>query len=347
MAWVDKNKIQECLLAVSDDSINHSQLTELVKISRLMIQSYLINYRSKVLNLIARNGITITDLSYDCIADAFGRNNENKFHIIKKFVSSLDQNINEIQELNLFLAFKSFLIKVADAQISKLYCQSDPIGSKILRNVKDVVRSSDKFRIVKNLRGLILVASNSDELLCKPEFPFEKILNEFNIHGNGSDTNSLLNELWRILINQGEYRKSILLTDAVSLFKKYFSAEINDAYEINELLLLSPVHNDGFEEFESLHVKQKVENYIKEKILLDYFVKGKINKEDAESIYLTIRDIINDWYYGVEIKDSIYNYFTAHHKSEKEEYLKNYRTKVEYLVKLARDEFAIYLLREI
>lgn len=347
MSGFDKNKIRECLLAVSDDSINHSKLTELVKISRLIIQSYLINYRSKVLNLIARNGITIIDLSYDCIADAFARNGEDKFYIIKKFIYSLDQDIAVIKELNLFFAYKNFLIKVAEAQISKLYCQSDPIGAKILRNVKDVVRSSDKFRIVKNLRGVTLVASNGDELLCKPEFPVEKIQNEFNIHGNGADTNSLLNELWNILINQGEYRKSILLTDAVSLFKKYFGADINDAYEINELLLLSPVHNDGFEEFEILHVKQKVENYIKEKILLDYFVKGKINKEEAESIYLTMRDIITDWYYGVETKDSIYNYFSAHHKSEKEEYLKNYRTKLEYLVKLAREEFAIYLLREI
>lgn len=313
----------------------------------MIIQSYLINYRFKVLNLIARNGITLTDLSYDCIADAFARNGEDKFYIIKKFISSLDQNITKIEKLNLFFAYKNFLIKVAETQISKLYCQSDPIGSKILRNVKDVVKSSDKFRIVKNLSGLTLIASNGDELLCKPEFPVEKILNEFNIHGNGSDTNSLLNELWHILINQEEYRKSILLTDAVSLFKKYFRAEINDAYEVNELLLLSPVHNDGFEEFEILRVKQKVENYIKEKILLDYFVKGKINKKEAESIYLTISDITNDWHYGVETKDSIYDYFTAHQRSEKEEYLKNYKTKVEYLVKLAREEFAIYLLREI
>lgn len=239
------------------------------------------------------------------------------------------------------------MIKVADAQLSKLYSQSDPIGSKILRNIKDVVRRFDKYTIVKSLRGLTLVVSNNDELFCKPEFPLEKIITEFSMNGNESDTNSLLERLHQVLINQNEYRKSILFTDTVSLFKKYFSAEINDAYEINELLLLSPVHNDGFEEFEILQVKQKVENYIKEKILLDYFVKGKINKEEAESIYLAIRDIINDWYFGVETKDSIYSYFSAHHHLEKEEYLKNYRTKVEYLVKLARDEFANYLLKEI
>ena len=95
MAWVDKNKLHEFLIAVFDESISHPQLTELVKISRLIIQSYLINYRSKVLNLITRNGITITDLSYDCIADAFARNGENKFYVIKKFISSLDHAIRD------------------------------------------------------------------------------------------------------------------------------------------------------------------------------------------------------------------------------------------------------------
>ncbi len=347
MTGFDKNKIHVCMVAVSNDSINHAQLTELVRISRLIIQSYLINYRSKVLHLITRNGITITDLAYDCIADAFGRNNKNKFYIFKKFISSLSQDISEIREFNLFLAYKSFLIKVADAQLSKLYSQSDPIGSKILRNIKDVVRYSDKFKIIKNLSGLNLVVSNNDGLVDKPAFPFEKIMTEFNMNSNESDTNSLLNQLYQVLTTQNDYRRSILLTDAVLLLKKYFSAEMNNTYEVNELLLLSPVHNDGYEEFETLQVKQKVENYIKEKILLDYFVKGKINKEEAESIYLTIRDIINDWYYGVETKDSLYNYFNAHNQLEKEEYLKNYRTKVEYLVKLARDEFANYLIKEI
>ena len=154
MAGFDKNKIHECLVAISGNSINHSQLTELVRISRLIIQSYLINYRSKVFHLIARNGITITDLSYDCIADAFARNEENKFHIIKKFISSLNQNIKEIEVVNAFLAYKSFLIKVTDAQLSKLYSQSDPIGSKILRNVKDVVRCLDKFAIVKKFKRI-------------------------------------------------------------------------------------------------------------------------------------------------------------------------------------------------
>ena len=239
------------------------------------------------------------------------------------------------------------MIKVAEAQLSKLYSQSDPIGSKILRNVKDVVRRSDKFTIIKNLSGLTLVANNCDGLFCKHEFPLEKIITEFNMHSNESDTNSLLERLRQLLINQDEYRRSILLTDAVTLFKKHFSVEINDANEVNELLLLSPVNNDGFEEYETTQVKQRVENYIKEKILLDYFVKGKINKEEAESIYLTIRDIINDWYYGVETKDSIYKYFTGYHRIEKEEYFKNYKTKIEYLVKLARDEFANYLLKEI
>ena len=94
-----------------------------------------------------------------------------------------------------------------------------PLVQKFLRNVKDVVRRSDKFTIVKNLGGLTLVANNSEELFCKPEFLLEKIITEFNRHNNESDTNSLLNRLYQVLTTQNDYRRSILLTDVVSLFK--------------------------------------------------------------------------------------------------------------------------------
>ena len=153
---IDFYKIWVLLMAVSKDLISHTQLTELVKTSRLIIQSYLFNYRSDVLNLVSRNGITVTDLSYDCLAEVFSRNGENRYYIITKFLFSLNLTIQETKPINLYLAYKSFLIKVANAQLSKLYSETDPIGAKILRNIKDVVRQSDKFCITKELRGQFL-----------------------------------------------------------------------------------------------------------------------------------------------------------------------------------------------
>jgi len=340
-------KIWVLLMAVSKDLISHTQLTELVKTSRLIIQSYLFNYRSDVLNLVSRNGITVTDLSYDCLAEVFSRNGENRYYIITKFLFSLNLTIQETKPINLYLAYKSFLIKVANAQLSKLYSETDPIGAKILRNIKDVVRQSDKFCITKELRGQFLTVKECYGITSSVEFPFDRLLLEFSSPDIETNTNSLLNRLHEILFNQNEYRRVISLTQTVQLFKKYFNAEEISSTEINENYFATHINSNGFEDYEIDQIRQKVENYIKKKILLDYFVKEKVTKKEAESIYLAIRDIISDWFYGVATKDSIYDYFITHHHAEKVEYVKTYKTKVEYLVKLAREEFAKYLLEEI
>jgi len=90
-----------------------------------------------------------------------------------------------------------------------------------------------------------------------------------------------------------------------------------------------------------------VENFVKEKILINYFLKGKFTKEEAEAAFLSLNDIINDWCPGINLKNSVFEYYSSHVNISKENYLKNYRTKLEYLVNLARDEFTNYMLKEI
>lgn len=350
--WFDQKKIQECLKSISDDSINHSQLTELVKISRLIIQSFIYNYRSSALNLLAKHGITLTDLSYDCIAEAFRRNQENKYFLIKKFICSLNEDIDKINETNLFRAYKSFLIKVASIQLSKLYSQYDPVGAKIIRNIKDALEEakrheSEKFLLTKELKGDLLIVKDCDQMEVSCEFPLDKLEAEFSMDGKKLNVVNMINQLHKVLSEQSEYKKSILLWDVVPLFKKYFGAFYDGSFEINEDKLLLGIEKDGFEEVEILLLKQKVENFIKEKILMNYYVKGKLNKEESEAIYLTIANIINDWCSGICTKVTIYDYFSCYYRIDKEHYLKNYRTKLEYLVKLARNEFSNYMLKEL
>ncbi|MBI1939061.1 MAG: hypothetical protein HYS25_13200 [Ignavibacteriales bacterium] len=344
-------KIREHITAVSKDTINHSQLTELVKISRLIIRSFIYNYRSNALKLLSNHGITLLDLSYDCIAEAFRRNQENKFFLIKKFISSLKEDIEDINETNLFRAYKSFLIKIASVQLSRLYSQYDPIGAKIIRNIKDAIneaalQKSEKFILKKELCGDILIVKECLPSEVVNEFPLERLEAEFSMDGKKLNVVNMLDQLYKILSEQAEYRKSVLLWDVVVLFKKYYGALYDNNFEINEDLLLSGIKTDGFEEVEIALLKQKIENFIKEKIFLDYLVKSKFNKEEAESVYSTITDIVSDLCSGVNTKETIYDYFSHHYQISKNDYLKNYKTRLEYLVKLVRSELSNYMLNE-
>jgi len=299
------------------------------------------------MQLINRNGITIIDLAYDCIADAFGRNKELKFYSINQFINSLRDSVEIIEPANLFLAYKSYLIKIANAQLSKLYAQTDPIGAKILRNIKETVGQSNKLRITRDLKGLKIELKNYERGNHHPDFPIGQLLLNIERNNRTLQTSELLKHIYNTLEKQSEFKKSVYLFDVVLLFKNYFNSEYNYDYEIDESSLLSKIDGDCFEEYEIQNLRQKVEYFIKEKIMINYFLKGKLNKVEAEAIFFTMNDIICDWCSGIISKNSIYEYLKNHFSISHELYLKNYRTKIEYLVKLAREEFANYMLQEL
>lgn len=340
-------KLQEYFKAIENDSINHSQLTDLIKIFRLIIQSYLINFRSNVSNLLIRNGITITDLAYDCIAEAFGRKSDNKFYHLNKFIISLNHKLDQIDSNSLFLAYKSFLIKVSAAQLARLYSQTDPIGAKILRNIKDNVRKSNKFLLYSSNSGLILSVKDYQHNNQQPDFPFDLLTSQFN-PGNGNlNSDILLEKLYDCLNSQNDFKKRLALLDVVYLFKSFYKAHYDMNYDLDESILLQGIESSQFELYDIEQLKLRIETFVKEKILLNYFVKGKLNREETEAIYFTIKDIIIDWFSGITTNLSIYDYFVKYMNVEKITYSSNYRTKIEYLVKLTREEISNQLLDDI
>lgn len=208
---IDFNLLKKSLIAVNSDLINHTELNYLIKISRLIIQSYLINYRSNVFNLIYRIGINLNDLSYDCIADAFCRVKDEKYFYLRKFISSLGNNINDIDNKQLYFSYKNFLIKITNTQLAKLYSQSDPIGAKILRNIKDTIKHHNGFYLNQKLGGLNLTFAEGHNTDDPPNYyPIDLLLSNFHISGNGYTIKQLLDNLKQILTDQNEYSKSIL-----------------------------------------------------------------------------------------------------------------------------------------
>jgi len=64
-----------------NNSITEVELTELVKLSRIIIRSYLNNIRQSVTYLCQQQGLTINDLAYECIAEVFARDGDKKFYL--------------------------------------------------------------------------------------------------------------------------------------------------------------------------------------------------------------------------------------------------------------------------
>ncbi len=172
-------------------------------------------------------------------------------------------------------------------------------------------------------------------------FPVEEIEKEFlkQIKRNRS-TPEMLETLYRILLNQTRFRRNVPLVDIVQIFKKVYSSDYLEKYNY-ELNL------NGLLDFEIDRIRIMVETAIKEKIFVVYYAHGKINKEHAEAMSYAFHDMLSDWCDKEADNLSLRNYLQRYIECDEKTYELKLRAKMEYLLKIAREEFASRLIDDI
>jgi hypothetical protein len=103
---------------------------------------------------------------------------------------------------------------------------------------------------------------------------------------------------------------------------------------------------EGLSKTEIETIRGQVETSLKERILLTYFARGKIDRKEAEAMASAFHDLLWDWCFGDDPK-GLYDHLRLHLPLSETEYENTMRTKMEYLLRLARDEFAARLLKEL
>ena len=281
-------------------------------------------------------------MSYDCIAEAFARDTDGTFPNIHHFIGSLETNLDTIPGHELFLAYKSFQIRIAEAQLARLYGQTDPSGSRIHRNIRDCLKGSNTFTLHKDFRGVVLVPLHVDPLDHLGPFPMDEL--ERHFVREASSRNSiprLLEILHGVLGGQCVYRRTLPLIEVVVIFKSLFQNDFVPETSIDHEWSL-----DGLGEFELRRMRYEVENVLKEKILLTYLVRGKVTDKQAAAMFKTLQAVLDDWFSGNSSSESLYSSFNGHLPIGPGVYEQDFRPKMEYLLRLARQELAGRLMRE-
>lgn len=335
--------IKRLLLKSQSDYLTQGEIKELVSISRIIISSYLRHTKPRIIKLCENEGITLEDLSIDCIAELFEVDENKNFIRLNNLSNNTRLPLDKLPEVEVYLAFKGLLSRMADTQIARQYAIVDPNGYKIQRNIKEYIKSTKLLYLQKTIYGALITVNNDDnkdDVL--PYYNNDDLEKDFHSYAkNKADIPSLMLALLKLLNDQNCYRKELLLTDCVSLFKKYF--EISDV-SLKTLGTEEPVSKlYEINELEINEIKQKVIHLIHEKIVLNYYAKSKLTKAHAEALHLTLCDIIEDWVVKGENGCSYFAYFKIYAEISEEVYCRILKAKVEYLVKIARNEFE-YLL---
>ncbi len=338
------DKLKHFLREILDGSIGDSELTSFVHLSRSILDSHFGLRWAHLRLILDQQGISLTDLAYDCIAEAFARGKDGTMPHIESFTSSLIKGLHHSPDLEVFLAYKSFLARVAEAQIARLYAAADPSGARIHRNTRDAVRKSRCFQMKKDFRGLVLYPIRADPLDDREPPPPEYLETQF-LHRvrPSASIPELLKELYSLLTEQRSWRRSTPLLQVVSLFKQVYRGDGTLGADNDDAL--PPLDSLSGDEIEEM--RMGVERVVKERIAFTYYAHGKVTKSEAEAMYCAIRDLTSDWCSGKGDATSLQDYLVRYVTIDDDTYQSSYRVKMEYMSKLAKEEFATRLMKEL
>jgi hypothetical protein len=339
---IDYDGLKTALAALSAGHATHADLLTVVRISRAIVEAYL-KFRAPSLGYLYRNqGLSETDLAYDCIAEVFRSEDGRRYPKLLSFASALNVPVDETPAVELFIALRGFLVRIARAHLAGLFYLADPAGGRIHRNIRDCVKQHAGLRLVDTASGIYLAASPDRPAAEGGAFPPEELERELLARaGRDRSTASLLGHVHRLLSEDLRFGGRVRLFDVVVIFRRMF-----DSDHLAELSDPDPAFG-GLSESDVLVLRDRCLDSVKAKIFLTYLGKGKLARREATALYDAVADVIGGWMAGSDGDISLAERLRAHMDFTPQDYAERYRAKLEYLVKSARAELAAMLMGDL
>jgi len=334
--------LKDRLIRVLSPEIESRDIADLVFFSRIIVQSHLEHVRPSSLWLCRQQGMTVEDLSCDCVGDVFRRNEGGTFTTLTTFASALDLGLPGTPAAEVFFAFRKLLTTVANQHLAHLFAENDPAGGRIFRNITEALRKSRHFDVRRDIRGLVLRPRDRDPHDERPAFPMEELVRRLSgVPAARRSVSALMNVLHRLLLGQKIYRMSLPLVDVTGVFKQLYAGE----FVHEQGTAFAPF--DGLSESDLQVIRAEVETVVRQKVLVTYVMKGKVGVDEARAISDTFHDLLGDWIREGKPTDGMMSYLQKHQPMDEATYRSEFRPKMEYLLRIAREAFEARLVREI
>lgn len=277
------------------------------------------------------------DLALDCIADLFG-SEEKCLGQIRDYFRT--EELNELSEGETENKLRRLVFSKVNEGLYRNYKSFDPSLSRIIRNLKRSLEENKAEGVYYNAsKGRIIAGESSDRL---PLIPDELL--EIKFTGRIAQVNNsvdALNELKELLNSQTLYRKEVnLIGFAVSL-RKIFARQ----FELEE---------NGYTEPASGYNSEEIEEYIQRSIakqrsafLNTYVHSGKMHEHEMDRYCRVIRSVLSASYAAASENEGHFEHFCeVFGDAEYEDYRRNHRKIIEYMLKKVRSQLISDLRQE-
>jgi hypothetical protein len=323
--------LQEDILAILVGSHTNDHLNRLVAVSHTLANSFLAS-KATAGTLVSVYGLNTSDLAYDCIAEIFQKDSDGNYIQLLSYFNGL--SLTTAREEEILAHLRRLVFSKVNQGVYRLYSEADPSLAKILRNIKIAVNSLKNFMEVERFGEPCIVPSLIDTLEDYPAIEREFLEQQFIKHTTGREhIPELLAKLSLFLREQNERCRIIPFVMVGVLFRTIYTCR-QDFPDQMVTVDAELVGSDTSAIIEAVCRDTRKKNERK------YVDDGKVTAEMFEKYFIVLEEELCEKFIG---KDG-YNFSLYESLKKltpnltKEDYKKNHRNRIEYLLKQVNKE---------
>jgi hypothetical protein len=337
---ISSSELRKILIEATKECPSTKSIKELVKIACRISASYLnVKIYNGKLNL-DFFGIPLKDLAIDCIAELFKRDENG---VLTEFQNKFSDIIDTepLDGIKLFSRLRSIVFNSVDRSLFKLYGTFDSSLARFIRNIKLAVNKNSDILLYKRNGESLLITKLSEGTNNKNFPPFDVLRIEIMRRLKpGFTTNDFLKFLHDALIIQEEFCNSFPLTGAAILLRSIYAEKAESLQNEFEY---------PFREYDLARLIEDVVSKLERRIVAKYYKKGKILREDIKFYSGLVGEILTQEFISGNLDEHSYYDLSKSRIRDLtlESYAKRYKTKIEYLAKIAKAELKESIRKEL
>lgn len=283
-------------------------------------------------SFVTAQGICISDLAYDCIAELFQQDSGGVYTQLRSYFSGIP--LSECGDEELLPHLRRLVFSKVNQAVFRLYSEYDPALSKILRNIKSAMQSLQSFTMVERFGEHCLVPGMCETLEHMPPFGFDELEKLFLPQTTGREhIPELLAKLSLHIRHQDTRCRIIPLMTAGLLIRAVYSErhQEQDNVVIGDQLLISHDASMAIR-----HACREVEMRIRRK----YVSRKKVPESIFQDYFQVIAEHLSEKFIGGNGSDPcLFEGLRKFHPHlTKQAYTQEHRNRLEYILKLVQKE---------
>lgn len=276
-------------------------------------------------------GLDLEDLAMDCIASLFERDGEGRFVQLQDyFEDKVDPDTpNEV----LVSHTRRLIFSKVEQELFELYGEVDHTLSKIIRNLKRAAKGRSDVDLGRRHGDLWLTFpedGRGEE--SRPVIPGElleaRITGCLHAHVNAPE---ILDTVHVILTDQKIYRQAV----PISTLARAVRDGLGRMQESSDG---EPSGSERLGEGEIWEMIEASVTTVRKEKRNSYVGRGKLREQTYEQYFDTVHDVLVDRFLKSRTDRTFFSHLTDRCDVDREEYLENHRTRLEYLVELTQKQ---------